>query len=274
MRSVLMGSKSSTQRAASDIPYEVKITSSAMRTYRETIARQPPETFALLGGRLEDPFTITDVRYCPPRKTNGKYDRSGAHVNVDDEYMNFVVDEEFKPTGKYMVGIWHSHPGSSRSLSVGDESRNEGDMVFFRNCLHNDDSHDQNWKYFIAPITTFSADGLDIIDVWVVTLDTAVATQAKLSIIPDDHPLMMTRPVIFDGLSLDKELSPGGLPITAIVKRLESYQAQISAVTNAPNVDPVDRDVIVANLRRLRQRELNDIWKGIHPLGRYASMKI
>lgn len=270
MKFMPTNARNAARRAREAASYEVRFAASVMQAYRETIARQPPETFALLGARLDDPFTITDFRFCPPRKTNGKYDRSRAHVNVDPDYMNFVVDEEFKPAGKYMAGIWHSHPGGSRSPSIGDESSNEGDMVFFRSCLRNDDSPDRNWKYFIAPITTFAVDGLDNIDVWVVTLDAAEPVRATYSIEPASPLLTMpnseTRGASLPG---DKLLS-SGLSIDAIMGRFNLYQARINAAANAQDVDPCDRETLVECLRRTRQRELDDIAKGLHPLGRYA----
>ncbi len=138
----------------------ITITPEAHRKFRETICKHPPETFALLGGRLDEPFNITEFRFCPPRKNvNGRYDASGVHVNVDHEYMNWVIDNEWVPNGKYMLGIWHSHPAGCNHLSYGDTRTNEGDVVFFSACLDADDSPGQNWRYFIAPITTFSADG-------------------------------------------------------------------------------------------------------------------
>jgi proteasome lid subunit RPN8/RPN11 len=270
MKFMPTNARNAARRAREAASYEVRFAASVMQAYRETIARQPPETFALLGARLDDPFTITDFRFCPPRKTNGKYDRSRAHVNVDPDYMNFVVDEEFKPAGKYMAGIWHSHPGGSRSPSIGDESSNEGDMVFFRSCLRNDDSPDRNWKYFIAPITTFAVDGSDNIDVWVVTLDAAEPVRASYSIDAGSPLLMMPKSEKLAASSSDEDLLSSGLSIEAIMGRFNLYQSHISAVANAPAVDPSDREALVECLRRTRQRELDDIAKGLHPLGRYV----
>jgi len=146
----------------------IRITSDVYRQYLDSIAISPPETFAILGGHLDDPFLVTDFRFCPPTRTSsGDYDASAVHINIDHDFMNFVVDKEWKPAGKYMLGIWHSHPSAVTRPSNGDPATNTGDVVFFSSCLDHDDSPDRSWRYFLAPITTFTADGTDEIHGWV-----------------------------------------------------------------------------------------------------------
>ena len=137
----------------------IRLTPDVYRLYQESIALNPPETFALLGGYLADPFLVTEFRFCPPQRTNGGgYDASAVHINVDHDHMNFIIDYEWKPAGKYCLGIWHSHPGQATRPSVGDDATNTGDIAFFTSCLNHDDSPDRAWRYFLAPITTFAND--------------------------------------------------------------------------------------------------------------------
>jgi hypothetical protein len=146
----------------------IRFTGEAMRLYRDSIAMHPPETVALLGGRLDDPFLITEFKFLPPRRhARGGFDASSVHVNVDHELMNWIIDNEWKPAGKYMLGMAHSHPGDLDRPSRGDPASNEGDEVFFKSCLDHDDSPRRNWRYFLAPITTFDARGRDTIHGWV-----------------------------------------------------------------------------------------------------------
>jgi hypothetical protein len=156
------------QRPLRSYPTPIRITAEVLRLYHETIPLHPPETFAILGGRLEDPFLVTDFRFCPPRRNgNGDLDASSVHINVDHDLMNFIVDEEWKPAGKYMLGVWHSHPPGVTAPSHGDPTTNTGDIAFFTSCLQHDDSSDRAWRFFLAPITTFDADGADRIHGWV-----------------------------------------------------------------------------------------------------------
>lgn len=146
----------------------IRITPDVYRAYQETIEQHPPETFAILGGYLDDPYLVTDFRFCPPlKKKNGADDASATHINVDHDYMNFVVDREWKPNSRYMVGLWHSHPPGASRPSIGDATTNTGDIAFFKSCLANDDSPGRDWRTFLAPITTFDADNTPHVHGWV-----------------------------------------------------------------------------------------------------------
>lgn len=239
----------------------VEITESAFRGIMDTIGRHAPERFGILGGSLDNPFRITDFRYCPPRRSHdGRYDHGIAHVNVDAAYMNFVIDEEWRPNGKYLIGIIHSHPGSMQTLSSGDEARNEGDLVFFKNCLRHDDSPDQNWRYLIAPIVTFNSVGMPDVHVWIVTLDDPRPHLAKLVVLPNDSEQSQAG-------------TPDlGLPLQAIMSRADAYQRLIVTTGTQVEIDAVDRDSTATMLRQLRKREFEDIVSGVHPLGRYLDI--
>ena len=164
----------------------IRITPEVYRLYQDSIALNPPETFALLGGRLEDPFLVTDFRFCPPQRTStGDYDASTVHINVDHELMNFIIDHEWKPAGKYCLGVWHSHPGMTQ-LSTGDAASNTGDVAFFTSCLENDDSPERAWRYFLAPITVFH-DGRDQVHGWVLRRGSRTPEPCAVVIDPFAH---------------------------------------------------------------------------------------
>lgn len=163
----------------------VRMTAEVERLYRDSIARHPPETVALLGGRLDDPFLISEFRFLPPRRlAHGGYDASRVHVNVDHELMNWVDDTEWRPAGKDMVGIWHSQPGGLDRPSRGDAATNEGDEAFFAACLANDDSPGRAWRYFLAPITTFDASCGDLVHGWLMERGRRRAERCDVMVVP------------------------------------------------------------------------------------------
>ena len=180
-----MTKKKSKQTAREQKPQEVTIAPEAWAKYKETICKHPPETVALLGGSLDRPFEISEFRFCPPEKNRrGEYLAGASYLTIDPTYMNFVVDHEWRPNGKYMLGLWHSHPGNFSRLSEGNPEKNEGDVVFFTSCLEADDSPERNWNHFIAPITTFDRDGNDQVHLWILDKGTATPRAGKL-IIPE-----------------------------------------------------------------------------------------
>ena len=137
----------------------IRMTQTVYDAYRATIAKHPPETFAILGGSLDD-YRVTDYRFCPPaRDARGRLDASRTHINVDAELLNFIIDYEWKPNGKYLIGFWHSHPAGCTRPSIGDPITRQGDVAFLSACLDNDDSPGRNWHTCLCPITTFKPDG-------------------------------------------------------------------------------------------------------------------
>ena len=168
----------------------ITMTPEVYRLYRQSICQHEPETFALLGGRLDNPFHISEFRFCPPRRDRrGRYDAGPTHVNVDHEYMNWVIDNEWVPNGKYMLGVWHSHPAGCTSPSYGDRERNEGDVVFFSACLDADDSPDRIWRFFLAPITTFDKAKKDQIHGWILPMGSDRPLKARVQIPLSDIPM-------------------------------------------------------------------------------------
>ncbi len=158
----------------------ITITSSAYLEYKRTVARHHPETCALLGGRLAHPTHIEVVRFCPPEKADGRYDAGSTHISVDADFMNWVVLHEWEPNGLYCLGVWHSHPGNATA-----PSGRGGDQEFFARCLHNRSSIEAGWHQFLAPITTFDAEGRDRIHPWIYHRGAPACTPASLHIIHD-----------------------------------------------------------------------------------------
>lgn len=144
-----------------DMAHTVRVTSSVYRAYKESIAANLPETFALIGGSLDDPMLITDFHFMPPmRDANGRFVASGAFVYPDHEQLNYVIDNVLVKKGHYILGLWHSHPGAMNVPSTGD-------LDYCGRIIANDDSAGRRWNHFLAPITTFDQNGRDTVTAWV-----------------------------------------------------------------------------------------------------------
>ena len=164
------------------------------RLYRESIARNEPETVALIGGSLDAPSRITDFYFMPPQRRGERFAHGAAHVELDHAAMNYVIDRVFKPSGKYMLGLWHSHPG-------GYDAPSAPDLLLCRAILGNDDSPGRRWPFFIAPITTFDADGRDRVAVWILHKGAAAFERAvfepppRLPVIPPSSDVPTAAPM-------------------------------------------------------------------------------
>ena len=139
----------------------IRMTPTVLKLYKESIASNEPETFALLGGSLDDPFLITDFYFLPPMSdANGSYVASQAFVYPDHKMLNYIIDRVLVPNGRYMLGLWHSHPGQFNTPSYQD-------LVYCSQILANDDSPGRRWRHFLAPITTFNYANRDSISGWI-----------------------------------------------------------------------------------------------------------
>ncbi len=229
----------------------IYLTQQVYQNYKESICQYPPETFALLGGRLDQPFTITDFRFCPPRKNKyGRYDHSATHVNVDHEYMNWVIDQEWRPNGKYILGIWHSHPAAVTSPSYGSPGSNEGDVVFFSSCMEHDDSPNRNWNTFIAPITTFDRNGNDLIHGWTLDKGSDAPISAKVQLIEECESIPQ------------RDIQE----LCFLMRR--RYENELHALSQSYFSSNDERRNYIAAFRTIRKKEIADIRSGRHPLVR------
>jgi hypothetical protein len=144
-----------------DVAHTIRVTPSVYQAYKESIAANRPETFALLGGSLDEPMLITDFHFMPPmRDAHGRFVASGAFVYPDHEQLNYVIDNVLVKKGHYMLGLWHSHPGTMNVPSAGD-------LDYCSRIIANDDSAGRRWNHFLAPITTFDQNGRDTVTAWV-----------------------------------------------------------------------------------------------------------
>jgi len=159
--------------------HQVRITRAAYRAYKESIAVNPPETFALIGGSLNDPMLITDFHFMAPRRDeNGSFVASGSFVYPDHEQVNYIIDNVLVRKGHYILGLWHSHPGGLTTPSGPD-------LDFCGRIIANDDSEGRRWNHFLAPITTFDADGGDRITAWVLPKGGQRFEEAGFAVEPD-----------------------------------------------------------------------------------------
>ena len=157
----------------------VRITAAAWQLYKDSIAKNPPETFALLGGDLSDGLTITDFFFLPPMTgKDGRFVANGSYVYPDHNQLNYMIDNVLVRNGRYMLGLWHSHPGGSTSPSLQD-------LKFCQQFSQNDDSQGRNWNTFIAPITTFDHLGNDQIHLWTLSKGENEFRAAKFEVIED-----------------------------------------------------------------------------------------
>lgn len=153
------------------IPQTITITPEVHRLYKMSIGRRPPETYAVLAGRLEDPFHVTDFRPMPPMLgTDGRANASTTHIQLNAPFIEHYLNNELIPAGKYLLGIWHSHPGQVRELSRGRPGSGDGDIPSMKGSLERAAQLGRPWKHFLGPITTFRRDGTDDITGWIVTL--------------------------------------------------------------------------------------------------------
>src|SRR5437588_12290136 len=92
--------------------HTIRMTPQVLKQYKESIASNEPETFALLGGSIiDDPFLISHFYFLPPKTdAAGGYVASGSYVYPDHEMLNYIIDRVLVRNGHYMIGLWHSHP--------------------------------------------------------------------------------------------------------------------------------------------------------------------
>ncbi|MCQ0990551.1 hypothetical protein [Jiella marina] len=136
-----------------------------------SVGRLPPEQYAILGGKLDDPHYVTDFFPMPPLMgPDGKHRASGATVTLNGPFIEHLLNTTFLPFGKYFLGVMHSHPGDLRQLSGGIDGSGYGDIPSMRQHLKSAAQMDVPWRDYIAPIVTRTGDNPRV-DVWIVSLD-------------------------------------------------------------------------------------------------------
>ncbi len=137
----------------------------------KTVGAHPPETYAVLAGRLDAPLHVTDVRPMPPMMdARGRVNAGGGHVQLNAPFVQHYANVELHPYGKTVLGICHSHPGSMKVLSRGRPGSGDGDIASIRGTLERGRDLVSGWTQFLAPIITFD-EGIPEVTGWIVSLD-------------------------------------------------------------------------------------------------------
>lgn len=131
-----------------------------------------PEHYAVLGGRLDDPFHVTDFMPMPPlMNQDGSHQSSTTAVTLNGPFIEYFLNTSLLPFGKYILGVMHSHPGNMNRLSNGAAGSGQGDIPSMRGHLEAAARFGEPWHNFIAPIVTNPGPSPHV-DTWIVRLDT------------------------------------------------------------------------------------------------------
>jgi hypothetical protein len=119
-----------------------------------SICRYPPEHYAILAGNLNDPHHVTDCRPMPPMLgLDGRLNGGATHVQLNAPFIEYYLNMELLPVGKYVLGAIHTHPSNMTHLS-GCAVGTGGDIPSIRLALERAARMEKNWKDFLAPIVT------------------------------------------------------------------------------------------------------------------------
>ena len=78
-----------------------------------SICRHQPEHYAVLAGYLNDPHRVTDCRPMPPMLDSaGRLNRGATHVQLNAPFIEYYMNMELLPAGKYLLGVIHTQPGT------------------------------------------------------------------------------------------------------------------------------------------------------------------
>jgi hypothetical protein len=217
------------------------------KLYDMSVRRRMPETYAILGGRLDDPFRVTDFRpMAPTQDRNGRENASASHVQINKHYIDHYLNNELIPAGKYMLGAWHSHPGQLKTLSRGRPGSGDGDIASMKGTLERARELGIPWHYFLAPLTTFNVDhSADEITGWAVTLDDPDPIPAKIVFEPhcEATPVPTGSP----------DFATPAFPLGQIVSCANAYQGVINGIRGdgvSPEEDRVWMESVVRGLMR------------------------
>jgi hypothetical protein len=138
-----------------------------------SICRHPPEHYAVLAGDLSDPHRVTDCRPMPPMLTaDGRMNAAGTHVQLNAPFIEYYLNMELLPAGKYLLGIIHTHPPYMTQLSGGIAGSGQGDIPSIRATLERVAGMGKPWRDFLAPIATIDpSTRIPTFTGWIVRLD-------------------------------------------------------------------------------------------------------
>ncbi len=238
-------------------PSAIILSAEVHRQYQATVGRLPPETFAMLGGTFDDPYRVTAFRFMPPRFDDGRLDASSAHINVDANALNYIIDHEWRPSGIELLGFLHSHPNGSAQPSTGDYDSNEGDVAFFSACLANDDSPGRRWNTCLCPIVTFADDasaGAPQIHGW--ALPRRASKPIRTSIIVEDETMRTTDSTV---PTPEAMLARSKRQVSLARELLSHYAREIAALRRDHTLSDEERTPTIAGLEALRDHALREL---------------
>ncbi|TBC53779.1 hypothetical protein ELH27_37060 [Rhizobium leguminosarum] len=138
-----------------------------------------PETYAVLGGYLNDPLRVTDVMPMPPASDgHGRGKASRSTVTLNAAFLEHYLNTSLLPFGKYFLGVMHSHPGGMNFLSDGAPGSGYGDIPSMRQHLEAAARLGEPWHTFIAPIVTYPGRSPRV-DTWLIRLDSPSPIRAE-----------------------------------------------------------------------------------------------
>jgi hypothetical protein len=121
----------------------------------------PPDAYPLAGLQcLTDGFASGRLGRREHQEAPRHPPRASPNPYPDQNMLNYIIDQVLVRNGRYMIGLWHSHPGQYNSPSYQD-------LTYCSQIIANDNSPGRQWNYFLAPITTFDATGRDVIAGWI-----------------------------------------------------------------------------------------------------------
>ncbi len=209
-------------------------------TLMASVGRLEPEHYAILAGRLDDPFRVTDIRPLPPAAdAQGRARAHNAAVTLNGSFIEYYLNTELLPFGKYLLGAIHSHPGNYASLS-GSARDGEGDIPTMRRHLENAKACGKPWENYLAPIVTLPGENPTITG-WIVRFD-------------QDQPIRVEIEWEDDANTVNHEDIPSIATVLAVLNR---WQGPINEIAKDRKSPQEDRDYAMNVLRAFRAVEID-----------------
>lgn len=206
-----------------------------------SVGRLPPEHYAILAGRLDDPFYVTEFQPMPPLlDERGRGRASGAAVTLNAPFIEYYLNTSLLPFGLYPLGVMHSHPSGCTRLSGGVAGSGQGDVPSMRSQLENAARIGKPWHNYLAPIVTEPGEN-PIVTGWVIVLDRPDPIPAEIVWEKKAKSAMLTK----------ADATTAGL--VEIGAQLAAWQAQIDEAGRDAQMPRVDRAFNASALRRLRE---------------------
>lgn len=154
--------------------HTIRMTSEVRRQYDAYIAKKPSDSYALLAGSFYNPFLITDIFFLPTHMPeNATITRNNEFVYPNHDAINYVIDNILKSQGKYMLGLWRFTPESNNQPSMEE-------FEYYGKIIAND-GYSHGWRYFLAPITTFTQTDKAQATAWILENGEQAFEAAKIS---------------------------------------------------------------------------------------------